>query len=56
MQSLCSMLNYSFIIFLELNGKPLIFVIKLDEVEIVYGQKLERVSLTLMNCALDPTI
>ena len=32
------------------------FVIKLDESEIVKGQKLERVSITLMNRALNTTI
>lgn len=39
----------------EVQGDPLIFVIKLDEAEIIYGQKMERVSITLMNRALDPT-
>ena len=39
----------------ECNG-VLKFVIKLDESEIVKGQKLERVSMTLMNRALDPII
>jgi hypothetical protein len=29
-------------VFAELQGKPLIFVLKLDEAEIVHGQKLER--------------
>jgi hypothetical protein len=40
----------------ELGGKPLIFVLKLDEAEIVHGQKLERVSITLMNRALNNNI
>jgi hypothetical protein len=40
----------------ELAGKPLIFVLKLDEAEIVHSQKLERVSITLMNRALNPDI
>ena len=40
----------------ELAGKPLIFVIKLDEAEIVHYQKLERVSITIMNCVLNPDI
>lgn len=40
----------------EIGENPLIFVLKLDEAEIVHGQKLERVSITLMNRALDPTI
>lgn len=40
----------------ELQGKPLIFVLKLDEAEIINGKKFERVSLTLMNRALDPSI
>jgi len=39
----------------ECNGL-LKFVIKLDESEIVKGQKLGRVSITLMKCALSPTI
>jgi hypothetical protein len=42
--------------FAELQGKLLIFILKLDESEIVYGQKLERVSITLMNRALNPDI
>jgi hypothetical protein len=37
-------------------GDPLIFVPKLDEAEIIHAQKLERVSITLMNRALDPSI
>lgn len=40
----------------EINDEPLIFVLKLDEAEIVHAQKLERVSITLMNRALDPSI
>ena len=40
----------------ELAGKPLIFVLKLDRAEIVHSQKLERVSITLMNRALNPDI
>lgn len=40
----------------ELDGKLLIFVLKLDEAEIIHGQKLERVSITLMNRALDSKI
>ena len=39
----------------ECNG-VLKFVIKLDESEIIKGPKLERMSMTLMNRALDPTI
>ena len=39
----------------ECNG-ILKFVIKLDESEIVKGQKMERVSITLMNRALDPRV
>jgi len=31
--------------FAELEGKPLMFVLKLDEAEIIHGQKLERVEL-----------
>jgi len=30
-------------------------VIKLDETKIIYGQKMERVSITLMNRHLDPS-
>ena len=37
----------------ELAGKPLIFVIKLDEAEIVHNQKLERVRITIMNRVLN---
>lgn len=40
----------------ELRGAPLVFVMKLDEAEIVNGKKFERVSITLMNRALDPDI
>ena len=39
----------------ECNG-ILKFVIKLDESEIVKGQKMERVSLTLMNRVVDPRV
>ena len=39
----------------ECNG-ILKFVIKLDESEIVKGQQMERVSITLMNRALDPSV
>ena len=44
-------LNYA-----ELQYDPLIFVLKLDEAEIIHGQKLERVSITIMNWALDASI
>ena len=37
----------------KLQGDPLLFVLKLDEAEIIHGQKLERVSITIMNRALD---
>jgi len=40
----------------EVQRDPLIFVMKIDEVEIVHTQKLERISMTIMNRALDPTI
>lgn len=40
----------------KLQGKSLIFVLKLDEAEIIYGQKMERLSITLMNCALNMDI
>lgn len=42
--------------FAELQGKPLILVLKLDEAEIVHGMKMERVSITLMNKAFDSSI
>lgn len=38
---------------LEETGGKLIFVLKLDECQVVKGQRLERVSLTLMNRALE---
>lgn len=40
----------------ELQGKPLIFVLKLNEAEIIYGQKMERLSITMMNRALNMDI
>lgn len=40
----------------ELQGQPLIFVLKLDEAELVHDQKMERVSITLMNMALDTSL
>ena len=40
----------------ECNGGPLIFVLKLDEAEVLEGRKFERISLTLMNRALDTDI
>lgn len=40
----------------ECNGRPLVFVLKLDEAEVLREKKFERVSLTLMNRALDPEI
>jgi len=40
----------------ELQGRPLIFVLKLDEAEIIHAQKMERVSITLMNRALDMSL
>ena len=43
-------------IFAELQGDPLIFALKLDEAEIVHGVKMERVSIILMNRALNNTI
>ena len=45
-----------FYCFAEVQGDPLIFVLKLDEAKIIHAQKLERVSITLMNRALDPSI
>ena len=38
---------------IELRGEPLIFVLKLDEAELMHGKKFEPVSLTLMNRALN---
>lgn len=50
------LMNFSaFFVLIEVHGDPLIFCLKLDEAEIIYGQKMERVSITLMNRALDPT-
>jgi len=40
----------------EVGDKPLVFVLKMDETEILYGRKFESVSLTLMNCTLDSSI
>lgn len=40
----------------EVGNKPLVFVLKMDEAEIMHGRKFERVSLTLMNRALDASI
>jgi hypothetical protein len=40
----------------EIGGNPLIFVLKLDDAEITRGKKYERLSITLMNRALDPTV
>ena len=42
--------------FAKLEEAPLIFVLKLDEAEIVNGKTFERVSITLMNRALDADI
>jgi len=39
-----------------LQGRPLIFVIKLNKAKVVHGQKMERVSISMMNCALDNKI
>jgi hypothetical protein len=43
-------------IFAEVGDDPLKFVLKLDEAEIMHGKKFERVSITLMNRALDPEV
>jgi len=40
----------------ELQGKPLIFVMKMDEAQIIYNQKMERISITFMNRALDESL
>ena len=39
----------------EAKGK-LIFVIKLNEMELINNDKYERISITLMNRAMDPNI
>ena len=43
-------------VFAEVGDDPLKFVLKLDEAEIMHGKKFEKVSITLMNCALDPEV
>lgn len=48
-------MHYS-LIHAVLGEKPLIFVIKLDEAEIIHGQKFERINMTIMNRALDRQI
>ena len=41
----------------EVDNKPLVFVLKMDEAEIVKGDKQERISITIMNRALtEPTL
>ena len=40
----------------EIKDGSLIFVLKMDEAEIVYGEKLECICITLMNRALNPEI
>jgi len=40
----------------KIGENPLVFVIKMDEAEIVREQKFERVSITLMNHALNSNI
>ena len=40
----------------KLQMEPLIFVLKLDEAELMRGKQFEQVSLTLMNRALNPDI
>jgi hypothetical protein len=52
----CESLTICFAILAEVDGRPLIFVLKLDEAEIIHGVKMERVSLTLMNRDLDNRI
>jgi len=37
----------------ELERQPLIFVMKMDETELIHNQKFERVSITFMNKVLD---
>jgi hypothetical protein len=51
----CCILTIEFDVIVEIGDSPLIFVIKLDEAEIVHSQKLECVSITLMNPAIDKT-
>jgi hypothetical protein len=50
------MLKFLSICVAEVGDNPLIFMIKLDEAQIVHSQKLELVSVTLMNRALDSSI
>ena len=50
------MLKFLSICIAEFGDNLLIFVIKFDEAEIVHSQKLERVSVTLMNRALDSSV
>jgi hypothetical protein len=45
----------SFINFVDLDGKPLIYFIKCDETKLVKIQKLERMDISLMNKALSFT-
>ena len=40
----------------ELQGEPLISILKLDEAKLMRGKKFEHISLTLMNRALNPDI
>ena len=44
------------LLYAECNGRLLVFVLKLDEAEVLREKKFEHVSLTLMNRALDPEI
>ena len=53
---LLQMLKFLSICVAEVGDNLLIFVIKLDEAEIVHSQKLERVSVILMKRALDSSI
>jgi len=49
-------LQIAYALLTETGENPLIFVLKMDETEIVHDQKFERVSITLMNHALNPNV
>ena len=44
---------YFSLIHVDPGEKPLIYVIKLDEAEIIHEHKFERINMTMMNRALD---
>jgi len=49
-------LGSHYCIIVEVGDQPLIFVIKMDEAEIIHAKKLERISISIMNRALNPEI